>query len=1312
MKFIRGIAAAVAMFGALSGAGIPAVSQANIEWVKQLAPVEQSVVLSNVRTVRANDGSLFVSGVTPQSSGAQRLFVSKFSPSGELQWRARVPGEPLSQSQQPITLFEANDVVAITRVANGGNAILTRLGAQGQILWSRSQSFSIGTKAFVASNNSQLYAVAEYQLARILPSGAESWSRSISSSNGSTERRTALVLSSGDVVYQSEYGVRRFAATNGDELPFSSVFGALDVVQTVDGNLVFVQSSQYIASSATIVYSLRSVSPAGVTLWTQQYAVPTSSVTNVRLFANPVGGVYVTHARNLQEYGDVALINGTGAIQWNRNYFRVYGFAQRNGVLHGLRYDADASGGVNGFFPIQAANGDLGTPGFSTTSSPAHRLEEWTGTANGFLAISSTGVAQRILEVAPTGAVLWSQESARLAEETMVDRTSCLMPRLVLSAPTRVSTFTQTRGTPNLQNRLGSTTGDGTSHQLSAIDTGHCATSFDSAGGSFRATQTGVRKADPTGATVWSASTSSSNASGINRLVFGAANGDVLVAGHDKLSRLDGAGAVLWETAYNPVNANTFFSTPKYVSEDATGNTIVAGGENGDPWAVRVSPSGSLLYRQALGTPACTDFSPRFEAVSTGDLYVVSSACSEGRVYKYGVSGSLLWQRTISAMSPDVVVNISSLAISSGGDIFVGGCSSPSYGNEAFGARTMLQSYTGAGNERWNRTADFFLNSKECVATMAVEGSKLVVAIASHRSIRSSYLATFDVANGSELWRSADVLSNPVVVPSDMRAAESGRLFVLGDNDPAGRLAQIASLRKIDVTTTPTLRSTFLSLPLPSPVFRTPFSVTLGLQTIAGASYVATQPTTIWLTRGSGTGTLIGDSSCTVAVGQSSCTVSSLTYDRAETGVSLVAEVDGSPPTSSATFEVLPAPTQTTMEVLSLPPYYSFDRIRVRYTVTGVAPMQGNEGYISRSPYSESCTSLPQLAGDVLREECTVRIRVGEQLQANFYSYSGYENSSATPVALSVSPLPLTLQATLTPSPRVVVGTQFLLTAKLFGARGENVSNENEIYVEVRNSSGITVCSLYAGGSSGARSCYLSASVTGVQNYTVTVQPSSSIVTPNPVNLSVEVIAGLSLSGNLTTNGNVNPTFCATSVNADCDVSAELNRYFCTLPIGWTGTIYPQVDDLTARATPNAITISGEAGSIVRDVFFNVGPSCSFDTDANGAIENFSDGLFVLRAMLGMPAAVNETSPVSACARRAAPDRTSFVSGQIASLKYDVDGNGSVSAATDGVLLMRALLGFRGDSVTVGALGDGATRQSWESIRSYLAGTCGVSTLN
>ena len=51
----------------------------------------------------------------------------------------------------------------------------------------------------------------------------------------------------------------------------------------------------------------------------------------------------------------------------------------------------------------------------------------------------------------------------------------------------------------------------------------------------------------------------------------------------------------------------------------------------------------------------------------------------------------------------------------------------------------------------------------------------------------------------------------------------------------------------------------------------------------------------------------------------------------------------------------------------------------------------------------------------------------------------------------------------------------------------------------------------------------------------------------------------------------------------------------------------------------------------------------------------------------------------------------------------DIDGNGTVDALTDAVLVMRYTFGLRGQPLIVGAIGPGATRTTAAQIEAYLA---------
>lgn len=58
----------------------------------------------------------------------------------------------------------------------------------------------------------------------------------------------------------------------------------------------------------------------------------------------------------------------------------------------------------------------------------------------------------------------------------------------------------------------------------------------------------------------------------------------------------------------------------------------------------------------------------------------------------------------------------------------------------------------------------------------------------------------------------------------------------------------------------------------------------------------------------------------------------------------------------------------------------------------------------------------------------------------------------------------------------------------------------------------------------------------------------------------------------------------------------------------------------------------------------------------------------------------------------------------------DIDGDGNVSATTDGLISTRVMLGVTGNAVTGGInFPSGATRTSWSAIRNFLVNECGLS---
>jgi len=112
---------------------------------------------------------------------------------------------------------------------------------------------------------------------------------------------------------------------------------------------------------------------------------------------------------------------------------------------------------------------------------------------------------------------------------------------------------------------------------------------------------------------------------------------------------------------------------------------------------------------------------------------------------------------------------------------------------------------------------------------------------------------------------------------------------------------------------------------------------------------------------------------------------------------------------------------------------------------------------------------------------------------------------------------------------------------------------------------------------------------------------------------------------------------------------------------------------------------------------------CVLDIDGDQTIAATTDGLMLLRAMLGLTG-----DAVTTGATRTGAPRTTWaqISPFVHLAALNFDGSGTTDAATDGVLLLRAMFGLTGSAVTNGIALNG---QTWATMRSYLNTRCGGS---
>jgi uncharacterized protein (DUF1800 family) len=117
---------------------------------------------------------------------------------------------------------------------------------------------------------------------------------------------------------------------------------------------------------------------------------------------------------------------------------------------------------------------------------------------------------------------------------------------------------------------------------------------------------------------------------------------------------------------------------------------------------------------------------------------------------------------------------------------------------------------------------------------------------------------------------------------------------------------------------------------------------------------------------------------------------------------------------------------------------------------------------------------------------------------------------------------------------------------------------------------------------------------------------------------------------------------------------------------------------------------------------------CSFDVDNNGQVDALTDGLLILRGGLGLTGTALTQGALGAGATRSDPAAVlSFINAN-KTTQYDLDGNGSFDAQTDGLLILRYLFGLSGTALTNGAIGTNPSRPDWNAVGGFLLNGCGT----
>ena len=110
----------------------------------------------------------------------------------------------------------------------------------------------------------------------------------------------------------------------------------------------------------------------------------------------------------------------------------------------------------------------------------------------------------------------------------------------------------------------------------------------------------------------------------------------------------------------------------------------------------------------------------------------------------------------------------------------------------------------------------------------------------------------------------------------------------------------------------------------------------------------------------------------------------------------------------------------------------------------------------------------------------------------------------------------------------------------------------------------------------------------------------------------------------------------------------------------------------------------------------------SFDVDENLEAKALTDGLLVIRHLFGFSGdALTSDGVVAGGAKRKTYEAISKYLTE-GDLELDIDGNGKPEPLTDGLLLIRYLYEFSGESLIKGAIGAGAKRNTAEEVEAYI----------